>query len=295
MTSQNLSDAQYVINGLIHFDEYKNAKTPKKYYHLSASAINLKNRKKIAEFSVWILEQDLDYTPSPFYQDSPIYLKDKRIDRLKIIIEESSIGDEADEVYYDSLDIHALVIEAETFYEQKDYQKALTLFQKAQKRPDGQLMRTYAGLYETYVKLGQKDKATKAFGQLLILSLKENNKLNIKFLFDVNSPEFIDDAGLIKEYMAWLQMIAQYFQENNQCFQIAGHCSRTGTATYNDKLSLSRALTVQKLMQAYLPDIMQRTTVVGKGFRENLVGIGTDDARDAIDRRVEILVMNCSQ
>jgi outer membrane protein OmpA-like peptidoglycan-associated protein len=235
----------------------------------------------------------LDYTPSPSYQDSPIYLKDKRIDRLKIITE-SPIGNE-DEVYYNSLGTYALVIDAETFYEKKDYQKALALFQKAQKRSDGRLMRTYAGLYGTYVKLGQKDKATKAFEQLLIMSLSENNKLNIKFLFDVNSSEFIDDVGLRKEYDSWLQMIAQYFQKNNQCFQIVGHCSRTGTVAYNDKLSLSRALTVQKLMQTYLPTIMQRTTVVGKGFRENLVGIGTDDVRDAIDRRVEILVVDCSQ
>jgi hypothetical protein len=30
------------------------------------------------------------------------------------------------------------------------------------------------------------------------------------------------------------------------------------------------------------------------GFRENLVGTGTDDARDALDRRVEFKISECS-
>jgi hypothetical protein len=30
------------------------------------------------------------------------------------------------------------------------------------------------------------------------------------------------------------------------------------------------------------------------GFRENLIGTGTDDLRDALDRRVEFRVRSCS-
>jgi hypothetical protein len=29
------------------------------------------------------------------------------------------------------------------------------------------------------------------------------------------------------------------------------------------------------------------------GFRENLIGTGTDDARDALDRRVEFKITGC--
>jgi outer membrane protein OmpA-like peptidoglycan-associated protein len=32
---------------------------------------------------------------------------------------------------------------------------------------------------------------------------------------------------------------------------------------------------------------------VGMGFRENIVGSGTDDLRDALDRRVEFKVRSC--
>jgi hypothetical protein len=38
----------------------------------------------------------------------------------------------------------------------------------------------------------------------------------------------------------------------------------------------------------------QRTTPSGKGFRENLVGSGSDDAVDALDRRVEFRIVPCS-
>lgn len=33
--------------------------------------------------------------------------------------------------------------------------------------------------------------------------------------------------------------------------------------------------------------------MIGKGFSENIVGTGTDDDRDALDRRVELFVIKC--
>jgi outer membrane protein OmpA-like peptidoglycan-associated protein len=38
---------------------------------------------------------------------------------------------------------------------------------------------------------------------------------------------------------------------------------------------------------------MGRTETIGMGFRQNLVGSGTDDAGDALDRRVEFKVVQC--
>src|SRR5205823_3919697 len=39
--------------------------------------------------------------------------------------------------------------------------------------------------------------------------------------------------------------------------------------------------------------LASRTKASGMGFRENLVGTGTDDARDALDRRVEFKIAEC--
>jgi hypothetical protein len=46
-------------------------------------------------------------------------------------------------------------------------------------------------------------------------------------------------------------------------------------------------------LEAEAPPLRNRTITSGKGSRENLIGTGTDDARDALDRRVEFIVIRC--
>ena len=62
---------------------------------------------------------------------------------------------------------------------------------------------------------------------------------------------------------------------------------------FNDRLSLQRAVAIQRRIEAQAPETAGRLVSVGMGFRENLVGSGTDDLRDALDRRVEFKVRNC--
>ncbi|MCM0788693.1 OmpA family protein, partial [Klebsiella pneumoniae] len=77
------------------------------------------------------------------------------------------------------------------------------------------------------------------------------------------------------------------------CMVIVGHTSRTGSEQTNDVLSLQRALYIQQRLAAESPALAQRTKASGKGWRENLVGSGTDNAVDALDRRVEFRVEPC--
>ncbi|MCK5877169.1 MAG: OmpA family protein [Candidatus Marithrix sp.] len=293
ITPQNLRESQYVMSGIIDFVDYSvgnTANKAEKYYKVSASVINLKTGKIIADASSWILNLDLDHTPTTFYKDSPIYMKDKHIESL-ISTAKSGVGKLANELYYKSLDIQALLVKAETDYENENYAQALELFEVASERSDGKLMRTFAGLYESNIKLEKPTEAEDAFIKLLATSVLENQSLNIKFLFQVNSTEFVDNQKLRKNYALWLKMIAKYFNDNEQCFHIVGHSSKTGNAAYNKKLSLKRAKAFQGKLQ--IQDINKRSTAIGKGFIENVVGSGTDDTKDAIDRRVEITVVDC--
>jgi outer membrane protein OmpA-like peptidoglycan-associated protein len=297
ITSQNIRESQYVITGVINLEDYEVTESNPldKYYHVSASVINLNTAKIIANSGTWISEKELDYTPTAAYQDSPMYLKDKRSDS-QVDTAKSAVGKSTQpKEYYNSLDTNALLVEANTIYENRDYEQALLLFDKAASRADGQIMKTYAGLYETHRKLDQKKDAEQAFAKLLSVSVQETHKLNMKFLFKVNSADFIEEPALRQEYSFWLQQLTKYFRNNDRCFQIVGHSSHSGTVAYNDRLSLSRAQKVQQLMKADFPAVLQRAKAVGKGFRENLVGSGTDDARDAIDRRVEMVVESCSK
>jgi outer membrane protein OmpA-like peptidoglycan-associated protein len=75
---------------------------------------------------------------------------------------------------------------------------------------------------------------------------------------------------------------------------LVGHTSRTGSVPYNDRLSLQRATYIKQRLEKEAPQLASRTRASGMGFRENLVGTGTDDARDALDRRVEFKISECS-
>ncbi len=296
LTPDKLREADYVMSGVINFDLSKPSDLTKaeKYYRVSSSMFSRKTGKILANSNLWISEKELDYLPIPSYKDSPVYLKDSRVESL-ITTTETPVGKSAHTDYYESLSTTALLVQADTAYEDKNYKKASRLYNLATKREDGQIMKTYAGSYEANLKLGNTGTAKQMFRKLLETSVKENRKLNLKFLFSVNRIEFLEDYALRKQYDNWLREISLFLQDHHYCFQIVGHSSRTGDVEYNHTLSIERAKKVQTLMQAYFPQVMQKSRAVGKGFEQNMVGSGTDDLRDAIDRRVEFFIVDCSQ
>ena len=50
---------------------------------------------------------------------------------------------------------------------------------------------------------------------------------------------------------------------------------------------------MKQRLESTVPSLATRSVAVGRGSAENIVGLGTDDARDALDRRVEFNVVNC--
>jgi outer membrane protein OmpA-like peptidoglycan-associated protein len=72
-----------------------------------------------------------------------------------------------------------------------------------------------------------------------------------------------------------------------------GHTSLTGSVPYNHRLSMQRATYIKQRLDREAPELGPRTRASGVGFRENIVGTGTDDARDALDRRVEFKITGC--
>ncbi len=289
MTRENLLNSYYLMSGVINIEPYGHS--AEKHYHLYASILDIKKGEIVASSNIWVQETNLDFTPSALYKDSPMYLKDQHFESL-VKIAKSQPGDKADIKYYDALQTNVILEEARNAYDNHRYNEALSLFNEAANRRDGQVMKAYAGLYNTYYKLDNMQGVEDAFYNMIAIGMLTSN-LSTRFLFSVNTTEFIDDQALREQYALWLKKIAEYFQEGEQCIEIIGHSSRSGSEAHNLQLSWQRADKIQQLLLQNVPYIGHRLTTVGKGFSQNIVGTGTDDARDAIDRRVEFAVVGC--
>ena len=77
------------------------------------------------------------------------------------------------------------------------------------------------------------------------------------------------------------------------CMTVVGHTSKSGPAAVNDALSLKRAATIKQKLVAEQPVLALKTTAEGMGFRQNIVGSGTDNSFDVLDRRVEFKIVPC--
>lgn len=295
LTSKNIGQADYIMNGTIQLDFFssKDTTTSQKYYHVSSEVRKLADSTVIAKSNVWISDMNLDYTPTAIYRDSPLYLKGSRPEHRKRL--ETTQRQTDREGFFDiSLETRAMLIEGRMAYENADYETAEALFSRTADRKDGQDLGTYAGLYLANYKLGRFQEAEKAFAKIVSISVEKYRYLAVKYLFGVDSVEFLKDENLKERYNTWIRNIGKYIRKTNYCLRIVGHASRTGTKAYNDQLSLERAISIQKRLQKTFPEVDQRSEVVGKGFSENIVGIGTDDERDALDRRVELFITDCN-
>ena len=202
-------------------------------------------------------------------------------------------GDAIDQVYADRILVAALINDAINAYEAKRYVDSLDLYGSALRTPGGEQLRVYNGIYLANWKLGRRNDAAKAFARIVDYGLS-SKRLAVRFLFRPGSTQFWGDQKVTAPYPLWLAQIGERTLQSGACLEIVGHTSHTGPEPINERLSVLRAEIVKQRLDAESPRLRPRTIATGVGSRENLVGIGTDDARDAPDRRVEFKVIDCA-
>jgi len=233
----------------------------------------------------------LQAAPTRFYADSPALVRDRTVDGF-LRTTETPAGQPADAVYLEQLPTGALLAGALEAYNAKRWDEAHRYYEAAAQRRDGHQMRTFNGLYLASLQLGRQSEAEAAFGHITALGLATNN-LAVKLLFRPGSTDFWPDPQISGHYPMWIRQIARSARSADTCLDIVGHTSRTGSVAYNDRLSLARADSMRERLDNEAPGLARRIATHGVGWRENLVGSGTDDARDAVDRRVEFRVVPC--
>jgi outer membrane protein OmpA-like peptidoglycan-associated protein len=294
LTRQALaSDPLLLIGTLTPVNVERAVDTQPDAFRVWLTLIDLKTGKVIAKKLDRATVGTVDAEPLPYYRDSPTWHKDKTvlayINSCQI---NTKIGDKADPEYLARLPAAAVVNEAIIAYGEGKIPVANKLYREAEPIADRGDLRVLNGLYLTSWQLGQRDAAREAFGKLVESGL-ELKRLPVKILFAPGKTTFNQAGDLPQQYQIWLASLAQQTGKASACVRIVGHTSRTGSARSNEVLSRQRAEAIQKMLEQNNRSLTTRLSATGVGSKEALVGLGTDDQRDALDRRVEFRVIDC--
>jgi outer membrane protein OmpA-like peptidoglycan-associated protein len=294
LTRQALSEKPLLLIGtLTPVNVERAVDTVPDAYRVWLTLIDLRTGKVIAKQIDRATLGSVNPDPLPFYRDSPTWHKDKTVSAyINSCQVNTKIGDPADPEYLARLPGAAVVNEAILAYGEGKIPLANTLYKEAEPLADPGDLRVLNGLYLTSWQLGQRDAARDVFSKLVDSGLAAK-RLPVKMLFQPGKTAFNQVGDLPQQYQIWLTSLAQQTGKAAACVRIVGHTSRTGSARGNETLSRQRAEEVQKMLVQRNRSLSTRLTAAGAGSKEALVGLGTDDQRDALDRRVEFRVVDC--
>ena len=283
----NLTKAQYLLTGTMTRVPTEAMPTVR----LSLALTDIRSGMVVAQASALARAENLDATPSRYYKDSPVLIKDKVVEGYARTTS-TPAGQRADPYYMERIGVGTVITEATTLYNAERYQDALGQYQTALATPQGQQLRAESGLYLTSIKLGHVAEAEQSFGRIVALGIAYN-ELGVKFLFNPGSVEFWSDPKISGAYQMWLRQIARGTVAAGSCMTIVGHTSKSGPAAVNDALSLKRAATIRQRLANEQLVLATKIKAEGMGFRQNIVGSGTDNGFDVLDRRVEFKIVPC--
>jgi outer membrane protein OmpA-like peptidoglycan-associated protein len=284
----SLARAQYLLTGTLTRSAGAGTRRP---FQINLALVELSSRNVLAQATALARDEGVDTRPTAYYQDSPILVKDQVIDGY-VRTAQTAPGQAADAYYLERLPAAALINDATSAYNADRYQDALGLYRNALATPAGEQLRTLNGIYLSSWKLGRTADAEQAFGRVVSFGLANRN-LGVKFLFNPGSTDFWSDPKVNGPYALWLRQIARQAGAAKVCMNVVGHTSRTGSEQTNDRLSQARAAMIKQRLDAEVSELGSRTRASGMGWRENIIGTGSDDVSDALDRRVEFKITGC--
>lgn len=263
-------------------------------YRVCLRLLDLEAGKVVSGAKVFASPTGVDITPTAFFRDSPVWLADPATQAYIDSCQATKPGDPVDRSYSDRIRAAALLKEAIDAYEKEEYGRSRDLFMRAAETKEGHQLRTYNGLYLTSWKLGERRQAAQAFAKLVEYGL-DNRRLGVKFPFSPGSTEWLAAAEADGQPDLWLAQIARATAPRKDCLEIVGHTHRSAQEMLDQRLSLQRAEYVMRRLEAEAPELRARMIATGKGSEESRIGTGTADARDALDRRIELDAIACSR
>jgi outer membrane protein OmpA-like peptidoglycan-associated protein len=255
--------------------------------------VDLKTGKVVARSVERATANSVNAEPLPVFRDSPTWHKDKTVNAyIKSCQGTQNVGDAADPAYLGKLKAAAIINEAQMAYGANRLPDALRLYTEASAVAEPDDLRVLNGLYLTSWRLGRQKDATEVFRRIAAFGIGAK-QLPLKILFATGKTVPIALPDLQAQYTIWVRELAQVTQSGGNCLRVVGHTSKTGSAAANEALSVHRAAYIQDRLEKSAARLRGKVSSEGLGSRENLIGLGTDDLRDALDRRVEFRVVDC--
>jgi hypothetical protein len=286
--SDSLVKARYLLTGTL---TRVAAGQPQGPLRIDLALTELKSGTVVAHASSLVRDEGLDHTPLPYDRDTPVPTRDPLVEGY-VRTTAAAAGQRADPTYLARLSVAPAITAANAQYNAGRYPEALAQYSAVAGTAGGEQLRVLNGIYLSSVKLGRTAEAEQAFGKIVAYGIA-NRQLGVKFLFNPNTTTFWSDGRISGPYPMWLHQIARASTDAGVCMAIVGHTSHTGPVAYNEALSLQRAVYIRQRLVNDSSALGPRTTTSGMGFRENIIGSGTDDAVDALDRRVEFKIEGC--
>ncbi|MEP7302713.1 MAG: OmpA family protein, partial [Caldimonas sp.] len=293
LTRASLSNRPLLLIGTLTAINTRNAKDENAdAFRVCLVLIDLRTGKLIAKRVDRATVASVDARPTAFYRDSPTWALDPTALAYIKSCQGSFPGDSIDPGYLLRLPAAALINEAQAAFAENKPNDAYRLFREAQPFADPGDLRVLNGLYLASWRTGKKKEAAETFGRIVGVGL-DAKKLPIKIFFNPGATTLLQSADLQAQYAVWLREVAVQVGARATCMKVIGHTSRTGDAAANELLSQRRAAVIKQRLERQNRKLATLVASEGKGSRETLVGLGTDDLRDALDRRVEFRSVDC--
>ncbi len=293
-TSSSLARGPFVFIGTFTpLDAAGKIEGPTEWYRICLALLDLRSGKIIGKGFARASPEGVDSTPLPFFEESPGWSPDEATTGYVRTCQGTKVGDAVHPAYWDRIAVAAVVSDAVNAYNSGRYDSALDLYRGALQMPGGRQLRVHNGIYLSASKLKRTEDASQAFGELVDFGLAQK-KISVKMLFRPGAAQFVANPVLATEYSMWLRQIANRAGKAPECMLVAGHTSKSGPEPRNQVLSLQRAAAVQQRLLTLNKALSKKLKTAGLGSSQAISGTGTDDARDAVDRRVEFQVQECT-
>ena len=286
----NLAQAQYLLTGTIA--RVPTAPLGRPTVRLNLALTDLRTGIVVAQGSALAPRSSSTRRRRATTATVPVLIKDKVVEGYAKTTT-TTPGQRADAYYLERIGAASVISEATTLYNAEKYQDALGQYRSALLTAQGEQLRVQSGIYLTSMKLGNMAEAEQAFGRIVALGIAYN-ELGVKFLFNPRSVDFWSDPKISGAYGMWLRQIARRGDGGKEL-----HRDRRPHQPQRSGTGQRRAVAEARAVRAPASrrrgvGARRRTRAEGMGFRQNIVGSGTDDGFDVLDRRVEFRIVPCA-